>query len=84
MNKLQPIELIVESENSYRVRFKSKTGAVEFSFTMEHSPFPFLICDDEFLEITNGDPAADRLKEAICNFHQARNFEYASNESASK
>lgn len=82
LNKLQPIELIAESENSYRVRFKSESREVEYSFTMEHHPFTFLVCDDEFLEITNGDPAADRLKEAICNFHQVRNFEYASNESS--
>ncbi|MBX9721590.1 MAG: hypothetical protein K2X81_09365 [Candidatus Obscuribacterales bacterium] len=77
MDKLQPKSLTVEGENSYKVCFQMENGEVEYIFTMETSPFPFLVCEREFLEITNGDPAADRLKESICVFHETRHFAYA-------
>ncbi len=79
MYKLQPIAVTLESENTYRVRFQTDdNGEVEYTFTMEDDPIPLLVSDNDFLEITNGDPAAARLKQSICNFHQARHFEYAS------
>lgn len=81
MDKLQPIALIVENEDTYKVRFQTDNGEVEYKFTMELDPVPFLVSDNEFLKITNGDPAAARLKQAICNFHQARHFEYTAEES---
>lgn len=77
MYKLQPIALMVEGENTYRVRFKTENGEVEYKFTMESTPFPYLVSELEFLDITNDDPAAARLKQAICDFHEARHFEYA-------
>jgi hypothetical protein len=76
MYKLQPIALTVEGQNRYRVRFQSDAGEVEYTFTAYGEPFLSLECDFEFLEITNGDPAADVLKGAICNFHKARDFQY--------
>ncbi len=80
MHKLQPIALIVESENTYRIRFKTENGEIEYKFTMESTPFSYLVCDLEFLDITNDDPAAARLKQAICDFHEARHFAYESEE----
>lgn len=78
MYKLQPIELKVAGENSYVVRFQSDSGEVEYKFHVENTlGFDLLVSDQQFLEITNCDPAANRLKEAICNFHEARNFVYA-------
>ncbi len=77
MHKLQPIALLVEGENTYKVRFKAENREVEYIFKMESTPFPFLVCDVEFLDITNDDPAAARLKQAICDFHEARHFVYA-------
>ncbi len=77
MFKLQPITITVENENSYRVRFQAENGEVEYLFTMENDPIPLLVSDNEFLDITNGDPAAARLKQAICSFHYARHFAYA-------
>lgn len=78
MYKLQPIELRVMGENGYVVRFQSDSGEVEFKFHIENTlGFDLLVSDPKFLEITNCDPAAKCLKEAICNFHEARNFAYA-------
>lgn len=79
MYKVQPIELRVTGENSYVVRFQSDSGEVEYNFHIENTlGFELLVSDDkEFLEITNCDPAVGRLKEAIFNLHEARNFVYA-------
>jgi hypothetical protein len=62
------------------VYFLALTGAgeVEYKFNIDNSAgFDLLVSEIKFLEITNGDPAADRLKHAICLFHQARHFSYA-------
>ena len=77
MHKLQPIFLAVEGENSYRVRFQTETGEVEYIFRIDNTPFTLLVSEREFLEITNGDPAADVLKQVICDFHEARHFDYS-------
>lgn len=42
---------------------------------MDDDPIPLLICDNEFLDIANGDPEAAKLKLSICNLHQACNDE---------
>jgi hypothetical protein len=42
------------------VDFKTESGEVEYKFNIDNSAgFDLLVSDIEFLEITNGDPAAD-------------------------
>lgn len=80
MQKLQPTELIADEENTYRVRFQVETGViVEYVFKIDNSSgFDLLVSPIEFLEITNGDPAADNLRLSIFNLHSARHFKYQS------
>jgi hypothetical protein len=88
-SKLRAIELIAESANSYIVRFLNAGTDVAYTFIFENFESvkfdgQFNILDlgdsirieDHFLEVIDGDPAADRLKRAICYFHQAIHFEY--------
>jgi len=77
MNRLEPISLTVESENSYKVRFKSEGGFVEYTFTIHDDGFQSVRCEMPFSTITNDDPAVPLLTQAIANFHQARHFEYS-------
>lgn len=86
MRTIQPISIVAESDNSYSVRFQTGAGEiVEYVFTIDNSQgFDLVVSEMEFLEITNSDPAADRLKQAIGNFHQARHFEYAAEPKVSK
>ena len=79
MQKLQPIAITAKSENKYLVCFLTEAGEeAEYTFTIDNSAgFDLLVSEIEFLEITNGDPAADRLMRAIGNFHSARTFDYA-------
>jgi len=76
MYKLQPIALTAESENTYRVRFASDTGEVEYTFTIQDDPFTYIVAEIPFADITNGDPAVEVLKKAIFEFHEARHFQY--------
>lgn len=78
MLKMQPISIAVESDNTYKVRFATESGEVsEYLFTVDSSNgFDLVICDMEFLELTNGDPAADRIKQCIGSLHDARHFDY--------
>jgi hypothetical protein len=79
MLKMQPISISVESENSYRVRFQTENSEiVEYLFIIDSSAgFDLLVCEMAFLEITNGDPAADRLKQSIGSLHHSRYFDYS-------
>src|SRR5438105_2977999 len=72
MLMIQPIALTAEGNNTYKVLFQSETGDIEYGFIMDEEDIPLLISDDEFLGITNADPAAYRLKQSVCDFHQAR------------
>lgn len=63
MDKLQPTALMATGENDYKVRFLSESGEVEYKFNIDNSAgFDMLVSEIKFLEITNGDPAADRLR----------------------
>lgn len=83
MYKLQPIALMVAGENTYLVRFKRDSDEVEYTFTVYDEPFLCIEAEIAFAEITNGDPAAEILKKAIMEFHEARHFQYESEESGS-
>jgi hypothetical protein len=78
MQKLQPIAVMTESENSYRVQFQTESGkSIEYVFEIDSSGgFDLLISPIEFLALTEGDPAADRLRSSISNLHSARHFRY--------
>jgi hypothetical protein len=76
MYKLEPIALTVENENTYKVRFKTETGEVEYRFTTKDEGFLSVGCEIPFATITNGDPAVPLLTQAIGNFHQARHYKY--------
>lgn len=82
MLKVQPIAITVEGENTYRVSFQAEDGQItEFTFQVDSSDgFDLVVSEMSFLEITNGDPAADRLKECIGVLHEARHFSYDSGE----
>lgn len=82
MYKLQPIAVTVASENSYRVRFKSDTGEVEYTFTIYEEPFVCIEAEIPFADATHGDPAVDVLKKAILEFHEARHFQYVDESTA--
>lgn len=81
MHKLQPIALMTEGDTTYKVRFRTETGEVEFTFKVDEEPFRTLGWDPEFSKLANGDPAALILNKAIFNFHDARHFQYAPEES---
>ncbi len=81
MYRAQPISITVESKNTYKVRFLTETGEEEHTVTiddvaLEGINFPLLVGDAGFLKITEGDPAAAILHEAISSLHKARQFEY--------
>jgi hypothetical protein len=84
MLKMQPIAITVEGESTYRVRFQAEDGQItEFTFEVDSSNgFDLVVSEMSFLEITNGDPAADRLKECIGVLHEARHFAYESEEAS--
>lgn len=83
MYKLEPIALTVESENTYKVCFKTETGEVEYTFTIHDEGFLSVGCEIPFATITNEDPAVPLLTQAIANFHQARNYHYETTEESS-
>jgi hypothetical protein len=72
----EPISLAVESENSYRVRLKTKAGEKEYLFKIHEEGFQSVECEPSFSKMTNDDPAVPLLTKAIACFHQARHFEY--------
>src|SRR5579883_2989232 len=76
-----PIAIIAEGPNSYKVRFQTETGEIECGVTIEDAGLGdgiyLLVGNSDFLDITEGDPAADRLRESIFALHQARHFKYA-------
>ncbi|MBX9573658.1 MAG: hypothetical protein K2X77_32465 [Candidatus Obscuribacterales bacterium] len=74
MARLRPISLSIEGETNYRVRFQTEKGEVEHVFKIEETFIPIVVCDKKFLEMADGDPAAKMLKDAICLFHEARNY----------
>lgn len=76
---------LVDHDNRYKVRFQTEGGEVECGITiqdvdMENLTFPLLVGDTDFLDITNGDPAADLLRKSIFALHEARHFQYAEGE----
>ncbi len=88
-SELRVIELIADGKNSYKLRFQSDTGELEYAFTIENfDSVKFderltiqnlgdsVRFDNRLLEVLNGDTATDRLKRAICYFHKARHFQY--------
>lgn len=81
MDKLQPIEITSLSDNSYRVRFQTSTGTVDFVFAIENTTlgeekFSTVAWDPEYSKLVGGDPAALALNQALFNFHEARSFNY--------
>lgn len=76
MQRLQPIALTAEGDNTYKVCFRTDTGELAFIFTVEERPFRTLSWEPEFSKMVNGDPAALVLNKAIFAFHEARNFQY--------
>ena len=81
MYKLEPIALTAESENTYKVRFKTEAGEMEYRFTIHDDGFLSVGCDIPFSTITNDDPAVPLLTQAVANFHQARHFAYTQEDS---
>jgi hypothetical protein len=79
-----PTAIIAEGPNSYKVRFQTETGEIESGVTVEDAGLGagifLLVGDSDFLDITEGDPAADCLRESIFALHQARHFKYATQE----
>jgi hypothetical protein len=75
--KLDLIALTVEGENTYKVRFRTEAGEVEYRFTTHDDSFLSVGCETPFAEVTNGDPAVPLLTQAIANFHLARHYKYA-------
>ena len=73
MYKLEPIALMAENKHSYRVRFKTNAGEIEFPFNIDEEPFCTLGWQPEFSSMVDGDPAAFILNDAIFEFHEARN-----------
>lgn len=83
MLKLQPLSITAESPQpdakySYLVRFQTESGEVDYRFFVDTSDIPILISDDEFLDLTLGDQAADLVLRSISALHNARHFEYGS------
>lgn len=75
MNKLQPIALRADGDNSYKVRFETGTAEVEFVFKVDEEQLRTLSWDPEYSKLADGDPAALALNKAIFEFHRARHFE---------
>lgn len=81
MHTCQPLSISAENENTYRVRFQTENGTVEHCVRIDDVEldalhFPLIVGDSGFLELTDGDPAAVFLREALFALHKARHFEY--------
>ncbi|HEY9870988.1 MAG TPA: hypothetical protein V6D08_17615 [Candidatus Obscuribacterales bacterium] len=79
---MEPIAIFAEGPNKYKVRFQTDRGEEDCGVIIETSKvgdvvFPVLVGDSEFLDITEGDPAADQLRDSIFALHAARHFEYS-------
>ena len=87
---MNPLAIIAEGPNSYKVRFLTETGEVECGVTIEDVGMgddlivPLLVGDSDFLDITEGDPAADHLRESIFALHAAKHFKYAEEAKATR
>ena len=84
---LKPFSVMVDGQGpaeKYIVVYQAETGEKsERSFLVESSNGLNLVkCETAFLENTNGDPAADRLKECLGSLHKARHFQYVPEKNA--
>ncbi|HEY9868363.1 MAG TPA: hypothetical protein V6D08_04305 [Candidatus Obscuribacterales bacterium] len=71
--KVEPISLQAEGSNTYRVRFSSPEGDLEYVFQVDTEKIPVVKWEDRFRVDMGGtlDPATP-LFDAILGFHKAR------------
>ena len=76
MIRLQPLSLLTDSADRYRLRCEGQRGIEDYTFTFERTPeFAVLTSDQrEFYFATHDDIGADIIQKAIDCFDQARCF----------
>lgn len=74
MIRLQPIAIMLDDIDRYRVRFEGKNGSKEYTFSFDRSPDSSVLVSDqrEFYFATYDDIGADCLQQAISSFDRCR------------